>query len=116
MVTEEKVWDALGSVMDPEVPFSVVELGSGVRRRRPPARTASRVQLTLTTKGCPLVRRISDDARAAISARRPALSDVQVEHRLGPAVEPGHGEPPRCRSGSPGRVGAVQSSRFKVQS
>lgn len=77
MLIEEKVWDALGKVMDPEVPFSVVELGLvyGVEVQ-PPDRV--RVQLTLTTRGCPLVRRISDDARAAISQMTGAR-DVQIE-------------------------------------
>lgn len=87
MVTEEKVWDALGSVMDPEVPFSVVELGLvyGVDVQPP---DHVRVQLTLTTKGCPLVRRISDDARAAISAQTGA-SDVQVDIVWDPPWNPG---------------------------
>jgi metal-sulfur cluster biosynthetic enzyme len=87
MVTEEKVWDALGSVMDPEVPFSVVELGLvyGVEVQ-PPNRV--RVQLTLTTKGCPLVRRISEDARAAIGEKTGAR-DVQVDIVWDPPWNPG---------------------------
>jgi len=65
MVSEDKVWEALATVMDPEIPFSVVELGLvyGVEVT-PPGNV--KVQLTLTTRGCPLVRRISEDARAAI--------------------------------------------------
>jgi metal-sulfur cluster biosynthetic enzyme len=91
MVTEEKVWDALASVMDPEVPFSVVELGLvyGVDVRPP---DSVRVQLTLTTKGCPLVRRISDDARAAISEKTGAR-DVQVEIVWDPPWNPGMASP-----------------------
>ncbi len=77
MVSEAKVWEALGTVMDPEVPFSVVELGLvyGVEVR-PGDRV--HVQLTLTARGCPLVRRISDDARAAITAVA-GVRDVQVD-------------------------------------
>lgn len=77
MVSEEKVWEALATVMDPEVPFSVVDLGLvyGVEVT-PPGKV--RVQLTLTTRGCPLVRRISEEARAAIEASTGA-PDVTVE-------------------------------------
>ncbi len=77
MVTEALVWDALATVMDPEVPFSVVDLGLvyGVEVA-PGARV--RVQLTLTTRGCPLVRRISTDAEAAIR-RVAGATDVSVE-------------------------------------
>jgi len=77
MVNEEKVWEALATVMDPEIPFSVVDLGLvyGVEVT-PPA--GVRVQLTLTTRGCPLVRRIADDVRAAIRAATGA-ADINVE-------------------------------------
>ena len=77
MVSEEKVWEALATVMDPEIPFSVVDLGLvyGVEVT-PPGRV--RVQLTLTTRGCPLVRRISEDARAVIEHATDA-KDVAVE-------------------------------------
>jgi metal-sulfur cluster biosynthetic enzyme len=77
MVSEERVWEALGTVMDPELPFSVVDLGLvyGVEVT-PPGKV--RVQLTLTTRGCPLVHRISEDARAAIE-RVTDAADVTVE-------------------------------------
>ncbi|HUK12755.1 MAG TPA: metal-sulfur cluster assembly factor [Thermoanaerobaculaceae bacterium] len=77
MVSEEKVWEALGTVMDPEIPFSVVDLGLvyGVEVT-PPA--AVRVQLTLTTRGCPLVRHISGSAEEAIR-RIAGAEQVSVE-------------------------------------
>ena len=77
MVSEEAVWQALAGVMDPEIPFSVVDLGLvyGVEVTPP---GAVRVQLTLTTRGCPLVRHISDAARQAIAAATGA-GDVAVE-------------------------------------
>jgi metal-sulfur cluster biosynthetic enzyme len=86
-VTEEKVWEALGAVMDPEVPFSVVELGLvyGVEVQ---GGERVRVQLTLTTRGCPLVRRISDDARAAIAGATGAR-EVQVDIVWDPPWNPG---------------------------
>ncbi|HVN32429.1 MAG TPA: metal-sulfur cluster assembly factor [Thermoanaerobaculaceae bacterium] len=77
MISEERVWEALATVMDPEIPFSVVDLGLVYGVEVSPADEV-RVQLTLTTRGCPLVRRISEDARAAIQAATGA-SDVAVE-------------------------------------
>jgi metal-sulfur cluster biosynthetic enzyme len=87
MVNEENVWSALATVMDPEIPVSVVDLGLvyGVEVT-PPARV--RVQLTLTTRGCPLVRRISEDARAAIRAAT-GTDDVTVELVWDPPWNPG---------------------------
>jgi metal-sulfur cluster biosynthetic enzyme len=91
MVSEEKVWQALGTVMDPEIPFSVVDLGLvyGVEVVEP---GRVRVQLTLTTRGCPLVRRISDDAREAIQ-RLTGATDVQVEIVWDPPWNPGMASP-----------------------
>ncbi len=87
MLNEENVWSALATVMDPEIPVSVVDLGLvyGVEVT-PPARV--RVQLTLTTRGCPLVRRISEDARAAIRAAT-GTDDVTVELVWDPPWNPG---------------------------
>ena len=95
MVTEAKVWEALGTVMDPEVPFSVVDLGLVYGVEVPPS-GAVRVQLTLTTRGCPLVRRITEDA----GGRDPqghGRDRRAGRDRLGSAVEPGDGpRRPRC--------------------
>jgi len=77
MVSEEQVWNALGTVMDPEIPFSVVDLGLVYGVEVSPAGAVT-VQLTLTTRGCPLVRRISDEAAEAIR-RLTGASDVRVE-------------------------------------
>lgn len=76
-VTEDKVWQALAGVMDPEIPFSVVDLGLvyGVAVEDG---TRVRVQMTLTTKGCPLVRHISADAEATIK-RETGATEVIVE-------------------------------------
>jgi len=87
MVSEEQVWQALGSVMDPEIPFSVVDLGL-VYGVEVGAKGEVRVQLTLTTRGCPLVRRISADAEEAIR-RVSGASDVCVEIVWDPPWNPG---------------------------
>jgi len=77
MVSEAKVWEALSTVMDPEIPFSVVDLGLvyGVEVTPP---DGVRVQLTLTTRGCPLVRHISTTAEEAIR-RHTGANHVVVE-------------------------------------
>ncbi len=77
MISEEKVWSALATVMDPELPFSIVDLGLVYGVEVSP-QGAVTVQLTLTTQGCPLVRRISDDAAAAIK-RLTGAEDVTVQ-------------------------------------
>lgn len=87
MVSEQKVWGALATVMDPEIPFSVVDLGLVYGVEVTPGGNV-RVQLTLTTRGCPLVRRISEDARAAIQAATGA-DDVSVEIVWDPPWNPG---------------------------
>jgi metal-sulfur cluster biosynthetic enzyme len=77
VIDEAQVWQALGTVMDPEIPYSVVDLGLvyGVTL---PAPDRVRVALTLTTRGCPLVRRIADDVKAAVAGATGA-TDVEVE-------------------------------------
>jgi metal-sulfur cluster biosynthetic enzyme len=65
MVNQGQVWQALGTVMDPEIPFSIVDLGL-VYGVDVSTEGAVRVTMTLTTRGCPLVRRISADAEAAV--------------------------------------------------
>jgi metal-sulfur cluster biosynthetic enzyme len=87
MIDEAAVWRALGTVMDPEIPFSVVDLGLvyGVAL---PAPDRVRVQLTLTTRGCPLVRRIADDVRGAL-IRETGAAAVEVEIVWDPPWNPG---------------------------
>lgn len=87
MISEERVWEALRTVMDPEIPFSVVDLGLvyGVEVL---ADDRVRVQLTLTTRGCPLVHRITADAEAAIRTIA-GPCEVRVEVVWDPPWNPG---------------------------
>lgn len=87
MVTEQEVWRALERVMDPEVPFSVVDLGL-VYGVEVDAGGAVRVYLTLTTRGCPLVHRITKDAEEAIRTATGAPS-VSVQVVWDPPWNPG---------------------------
>jgi metal-sulfur cluster biosynthetic enzyme len=77
MITEEKVWEALGTVMDPEIPFSVVDLGLVYGVAVAPDDAVS-ITMTLTTRGCPLVRHISADVEATVG-RMTGASEVKVE-------------------------------------
>jgi metal-sulfur cluster biosynthetic enzyme len=87
MVNEETVWKALTTVIDPEIPFSIVDLGLVYGVDVAPS-GAVRVQVTLTARGCPLVRRISDDVRDAVQ-RLTAAEDVAVEVVWDPPWNPG---------------------------
>ena len=86
MVTEDKVWEALATVMDPEIPFSVVDLGLVYGIEMPGDETVL-VTMTLTTRGCPLVRRISDDAESAVR-RLTGAREVKVEIVWDPVWNP----------------------------
>lgn len=69
------VWEALGSVTDPEYPLSIVDLGmiygasveDGV----------AKITLTFTSIGCPAADMLVDDIRAAV-ARVPDVREVEV--------------------------------------
>jgi metal-sulfur cluster biosynthetic enzyme len=87
MVSEAKVWEALATVMDPEIPFSIVDLGLVYGVHVAPS-GAVRVQITLTTRGCPLVRRISDDTREAVQ-RLAGAENVTVDIVWDPPWNPG---------------------------
>ena len=80
--TREGVLDILESVKDPEIPvISVVELGIV----RNVAVDGSRVSITITPtySGCPAMREIEQDIRAALAAA--GLSDVTIETVHAPA-------------------------------
>lgn len=77
MIAEDAVWSALATVMDPELPFSVVDLGLVYGVQVSPE-DAVLVQLTLTTRGCPLVQRISQDVTGAVR-RHTGAENVEVQ-------------------------------------
>ena len=86
MIDETQVWNALGTVMDPEIPFSIVDRGLVYGVAVDGERV--RVQVTLTTHGCPLVHRISEDVREAVRLRTGA-SAVEVQIVWDPPWNPG---------------------------
>ena len=78
----QEVYRVLGGVMDPEVPaLSVVELG--IVRDVAVADGRVTVTVTPTYSGCPALREIEDDIRAALTAR--GVGDVTIETVFAPA-------------------------------
>ena len=76
------VWDALGGVLDPEIPLvSIVELG--IVRGVEPAGDGFTVTLTPTYSGCPATRVIEQDVRAALA--RATAAPVRIVTSLAPA-------------------------------
>ena len=65
-ISEARVWEALGSVLDPELGIDVVSLGLVYEVRLD--RATVHLSLTLTTIGCPLQEELEQQARAAVGA------------------------------------------------
>ena len=76
MPTERDVWDALGSVSDPEYPLSIVDLGMVYGAAL--SGTTATVTMTFTSIGCPAIEMIVTDIREAVGAVD-GINDVQVQ-------------------------------------
>ncbi len=70
---EARLWDALRSVDDPEIPVSVVGMGLIVAVAYRPARRLADLKITFTSMGCPAMEFIEDDIREAL------LRDTDVD-------------------------------------
>ena len=71
------VQDALRAVVDPELGMNVVELGLVYLVEAEPQRV--RVEMTMTSPGCPMGESILEDARAAIGMAVPEAEEISVE-------------------------------------
>ncbi len=73
---ERSLWQALKSVLDPEYPVSVVDMGLiyGIERDGGDVR----VKLTFTAMGCPCMEMIIDDVRACLQ-NQPGVERVHIE-------------------------------------
>lgn len=76
MPTESRLWDALGTVSDPEYPLSIVDLGMVYAVREEHGRAC--VTMTFTSIGCPAIDMIVADVRAALR-QVPGVQETQVE-------------------------------------
>lgn len=86
---EEKVWDALRQVYDPEIPASIVELGLVyvVAAEEIGAGHKVAVQMTLTAPGCGIGPVLVEDVRRAVLSV-PGVVDADVEIVFDPPWDP----------------------------
>jgi metal-sulfur cluster biosynthetic enzyme len=86
MVTEERIYDALRTVMDPEAGMNIVDLGLvyGVTVDA----ASIRVRLTMTSAACPMGEDIVEEARRAITRAAPETADVDVQLVWDPPWQP----------------------------
>ena len=75
---EARLWDALRTVEDPEIPVSVVGLGLIVSVAYLPGERRAALQITFTAMGCPAMEFIEDDIREALLAD-PDVDVVDIE-------------------------------------
>lgn len=72
----DDLWDALRTVLDPEMAISIVDMGMVVAAQQ--TDEAARITLTYTAMGCPAMEMIEDDIRAALLAL-PSVGTVEIE-------------------------------------
>lgn len=86
---EEKVWDALRQVYDPEIPASIVELGLVylVATEETDGGRKVAVKMTLTAPGCGIGPVLVEDVRRAILAV-PGVKEADVELVFDPPWDP----------------------------
>ena len=75
---EARLWGALRTVDDPEIPVSVVGMGLIVSLAYRPADRRADLQITFTSMGCPAMEFIEDDIREAL-LRDPDVDAVEIE-------------------------------------
>ncbi len=89
--TTEEIFAALRTCRDPEIPVNLVDLGLvyGVEVGMPQAGGAEvRVQLTLTSPGCPMSHSIRGEVQRKLQAL-PGVREVRIEVVWEPAWHPG---------------------------
>ncbi|WP_242346224.1 putative Fe-S cluster assembly protein SufT [Anaeromyxobacter terrae] len=86
---EEKVWEALRTVFDPEIPASIVELGLVYALAAEPVEGGHEVhvKMTLTAPGCGIGPVLVDDVRHAVLGV-PGVKGVDVELVFEPPWDP----------------------------
>ncbi len=86
---EEKVWDALRTVYDPEIPASIVELGLVYRvsSESVDGGRKVRIDMTLTAPACGIGPVLVDDVRRKVLGV-PGVKEAQVELVFDPPWDP----------------------------
>lgn len=75
---EARIWEALRSVEDPEIPISVVGMGLIVSVAYAAGARRADLRITFTAMGCPAMEFIEEDIRDALLAD-PAIDVVEIE-------------------------------------
>ena len=83
---ESAVWDALRTVLDPEIGENIVDLGLVYRVDTRPGTVE--VDITMTSAACPMADMIANDAVVAIHAACPDGTDVKVDVVFDPPWTP----------------------------
>ena len=86
---EKRVWEALGTVYDPEIPASIVELGLVYSVLAEPIEGGHRVrvEMTLTAPGCGIGPVLVDDVRRKLLGT-PGVKEAEVELVFDPPWDP----------------------------
>ena len=86
---EQKVWEALGQVYDPEIPASIVELGLVYLVVAEPVEGGHKVvvKMTLTAPACGIGPVLVEDVRRAVIGV-PGVKDVDVDLVFDPPWDP----------------------------
>jgi probable FeS assembly SUF system protein SufT len=86
---EKRLWEALGTVYDPEIPASIVELGLVYAIDAEPVEGGHRVrvQMTLTAPGCGIGPVLVDDVRRKLLGA-PGVKEAEVELVFDPPWDP----------------------------
>lgn len=77
-IVEDQVWQALGSVYDPEIPISLVSLGLVYSVTVDQAEKQVAIQMTLTAPGCGMGPVLVSDVKYRVT-KVPNVADVHVE-------------------------------------
>lgn len=86
LVNDERVWEALRTVIDPEIGINVVDLGLVYRVEV--STNHVHVAMTMTTQACPLHAYLTEAAEAAIRQFAADAEAVQVEMVWDPPWSP----------------------------
>ncbi|HET6413090.1 MAG TPA: putative Fe-S cluster assembly protein SufT [Anaeromyxobacter sp.] len=86
---EKRVWEALGTVYDPEIPASIVELGLVYNVAAEPVEGGYKVlvHMTLTAPGCGIGPVLVDDVRRKLLGT-PGVKEAEVELVFDPPWDP----------------------------
>lgn len=85
MTLEEKIWEKLRQVQDPEVGVNIVDLGLIYEVSVKEGKV--KIKMTLTTPGCPMHIHFQEEVKKKVE-RLPEVSKVEVELTFDPPWNP----------------------------